>query len=376
MNYHPATEDVGQHSLPASRIQEEALAVDSPPYQPSWIDRLTDWVRGLLVPSWAFYLAVGLGLSLVYVVLFLFSPGWANGTLDLSAVLLYSLMNGMTCVYMVGLMHHLDNAAEAALSRLRPLLTVDDAGYNNLQYQLTTLPARSTLIASGIGVVYTIFTILLNIFGYGNTSLGALSPVVLVLVLGFNFTLYVLAAVLIYHTLHQLVMVNAIYIKHTRINVFQPGPLYELSGLTAHTAIGIGIPAYIWFQVNSMSNMGTTLPDIIQAVLLGTTVIITFVWPLMGAHRLLDKEKQRILDEVAQRIEATIAEMHSRVDTGDLGDRGALKDTLDGLAIEQNVIHKLRTWPWRIETISGLGLAFTLPVIIFIVQRVLLRLGI
>jgi hypothetical protein len=52
-----------------------------------------------------------------------------------------------------------------------------------------------------------------------------------------------------------------------------------------------------------------------------------------------------------------------------------LKETLDGLVTEQGVIDRLRTWPWRTETMRGLGLAFLLPIIIWAVQRVLERLG-
>ena len=43
--------------------------------------------------------------------------------------------------------------------------------------------------------------------------------------------------------------------------------------------------------------------------------------------------------------------------------------------LSQGVIDKLRTWPWRTETVSGLGLAFLVPILIWIIQRVLERLG-
>jgi hypothetical protein len=91
---------------------------------------------------------------------------------------------------------------------------------------------------------------------------------------------------------------------------------------------------------------------------------------------LLEREKQRLQDEVARRIEATIARLHKQVDSDELGDSATkLKDTLDGLVTEQGVIDKLRTWPWRTETVSGLVLAFLLPILTGIVQRLLQRLG-
>ena len=191
----------------------------------------------------------------------------------------------------------------------------------------------------------------------------------------FRTLIYVLVGVVVYHTVHQLRTVNEIYTNYTRINLFQLGPMYALSGLAARTAIGIGIPTYLWFQVNSSSSTGNSPADIFETVFIGIIIIATFIWPLWGAHNLLEREKQRLQDEVARRIEDTIAALHNRVDTDELRDRGALKETLDGLVTEQGVIDRLRTWPWRTETVRGLGLAFLLPIIIWVIQRVLERLG-
>ena len=43
--------------------------------------------------------------------------------------------------------------------------------------------------------------------------------------------------------------------------------------------------------------------------------------------------------------------------------------------IEQGAIRKLRTWPWRTETASGVGMAYLLPLIVWITQRLLTRLA-
>ncbi|HEX6607565.1 MAG TPA: hypothetical protein VF276_11690, partial [Chloroflexia bacterium] len=68
--------------------------------------------------------------------------------------------------------------------------------------------------------------------------------------------------------------------------------------------------------------------------------------------------------------------LHRRADTGDLTEFAALKAVLDGLVTEQGMIDKLRTWPWRTETVAGFGVAFFVPMIFWFVQRVLERLGV
>ena len=359
----------------AGRSSVSPTAQSARPYPPSWIDRLTDWVRDLPFPAWAFYLAVGLVLSAVYLAVLLWSTNWPTQLFPIYSIVLYSLLNGLTCVYLPGMVHYLDDYAAAALTRFRPVLTVDEAGYSSLHYQLTTLPPRSALIAALLGVGYTAVALLMTYFTISRAT-GEASLLLGVFVWTFNLVMYVFVAVVLYHTLHQLRMVNAIYTKYTRINLFQQGPLYSLSGLTARTAVGIAIPTYLWFQANSLTTMGNTASDIIQTTVLAVVILVTFVSPLLGAHRLLEREKQRLQDEAARSIEDTIAELNRRVAGGDPVVAGEMKEALEALVIEQSVIDKLRTWPWRTETVRGLGAAFVLPIFIWLVQRILERLGV
>jgi hypothetical protein len=52
-----------------------------------------------------------------------------------------------------------------------------------------------------------------------------------------------------------------------------------------------------------------------------------------------------------------------------------LKGVLDGLIAEQNMVDTLRTWPWRVDTAGGVGAVFLAPIFIWLLQRVLERLG-
>ncbi len=340
------------------------------PYRPSWIDKLTAWIGRLPLPAWLFYLGLGLCLTLLLV-----SSIWLGGLRDLRTILPYYFLEAMTFAYLLALIHYLDNSALVALARFRPVMTVDDAGYELLCYQLTTLPARPTLVASALGIAYGLVALLLNIVSNVNPGAVAVPPAVIVVDVAFRLLIYVMVAVLVYHTLHQLWMVNLIYTTHTHINLFQPGPLYSWSRLTALTAIGISIPTYLWFEFNRLSAPGTSASDILQTAFLSILIGVTFVWPLLGAHELLAREKQRLQDEAGRRVEATITVLQSRIDAGDLAEIGSLKETLDGLMTAQGIINRLRTWPWRTETVSGVGLTFLVPIVTWVAQRVLERFG-
>ena len=51
---------------------------------------------------------------------------------------------------------------------------------------------------------------------------------------------------LIYHTVHQLRIVNLIYTRHAKIDLFNLSPLYAFSRLTACTALTTVFIAYLW----------------------------------------------------------------------------------------------------------------------------------
>jgi hypothetical protein len=98
---------------------------------------------------------------------------------------------------------------------------------------------------------------------------------------------------------------------------------------------------------------GSGYVETVTFILVSIFVIIafaTFVWPLLGAHTLLQEQKGQRKREVAQRIEAVADELHERVDTHDLKEVETLKNALDGLVTERGVLDKVSTWPWEPET--------------------------
>lgn len=364
---------VGEAELQNSaEVRARSSPDDFETYAPSWVDTLTDRVRRLPIPAWVFYLVCGLALTLLFVVSEL-----AYGSSIAEAITLETVLAGSSGIYGLALLHYLDNWGGTALQQYRPVMLVEEPEYRRLLYRFTTLPARPTLLATAIGILYGVVGWLLF---EENPIQGRESSSLLLFVYSVNAILYVISYMLlvvwVYHTIHQLRLVNRIYTSYTRINLFQLGPLYALSGLAARTAIGFGIPTYLWLQVNTSTATKDAVATVFEGGFLGLLIVATFVWPLWGAHRLLRQEKQRLKDAAAARVEATIAELHHRVDTRDLKDGDILKDVLDGLVAEQSIVDKLPTWPWQPELARGVGAAFLLPLFIWLVQRLLERLGI
>jgi hypothetical protein len=171
---------------------------------------------------------------------------------------------------------------------------------------------------------------------------------------------------LVFHTIHQLRLISRVYASQTRLNLYRLQPLYAFSVPAGLTSAGLVLYTYAWF--------GTAPALLSQPIgrVLGVFFVVvaatTFAWPLLGIHRRLVAEKKRLLAESSQRFEATVAELHQRVDRGRLKAMDDLNKTLSSLEIEQAALRRVPTWPWEPGTLRGIIAAVLLPVFIWTIQ--------
>jgi hypothetical protein len=198
------------------------------------------------------------------------------------------------------------------------------------------------------------------------------------LIMAASFTL---AGVLVYHTYHQLRVVDDLYIRHSHINLFYLRPLYAFSRLTVFTAIALLLLSYVvpaaipGFLTNSSFLTSPVLVvHIMLALQISIIAVVIFIAPLVGIHHLLVEEKEQLLASSARRVEAAIAQFDSRLDSGAFEDMTPMKDTIEGLAAKQAFIDNIPTWPWSRDTSRLLITAVTLPIVLFVIQYVIQRL--
>jgi hypothetical protein len=337
----------------------------SPPYAPSWSDRHQAWVTRLPGPSWLYYAAVASVL-----VLFQAAVLWAEGAYPIGTLVAAHALIALMIPLFLALAHWLDDRASAAFASLRPALSASEQDAGRLRYQLTTLPARPALLASMAGLVFILIMYVITDTAGSFDDLAEF-PLSKALVLSLYTLVWWFIAFFVYHTVHQLRMVHLVYTRHTRANLFRMRPLYGLSGLTALTGASLAGIIYGWLAIN---------PDLLAepialAIVLPLTLLalLAFGWPLLGIHGLLVEEKGRLTDECTLRLEATIAELHRRVDEGALAGMDDLNKTIASLELELNLLDKVPTWPWRPETVRLLLTALALPLGLWLLQYVLQR---
>jgi hypothetical protein len=350
-----------------SKIKNSAQSL---PYSPSWVDRLTDWVDRLPGPFWLFYLVMALVLVLIKSAF-----AWRDGSYPVATFFPFHVVDQSNSAYLFFIIHYLDNRAGAALTVLRSVLAVDDAGYERLRYQLTTMPARPTFVWSLVGLLFGLAYLPLVMSQAQLQSLMLFtSPTVTVVDLASSGLNWMVNAVFYYHTTRQLQLVSHIYTKHTNVNVFATGPLYGLSRVTAITTLALLFITFLYISYWIDWQFQTTA-DVAVVLAFVLVALASFVWPLYGVHEVLQEQKERRKGEVARRLEIVTDELHRRTDAGDYSDMGNLNFTIDSLLKEQSALEKISTWPWQPETLRVVVTALLLPIGLWVITRILERLG-
>ncbi len=337
------------------------------PFNPSWIDRFTGWVERLPIRGWVFY--VGLGLALIlFQILFL----WLDGGLAQAEVLLpVMIFNAFLIAFGLALVHLLDNQAVAALDSMRPVLEMTGPEFDDLQFRLSTLPSRPTLV---VGLAVLAFLLLSEQLWVVPVRFAALEqlPVFAVVFQIMDKSPAIVFGAFLYHTARQLRLVHTINSDYVRINLFNLGPLQAFSRLTATTAVGLVVGVYGWMLINP--DLLADPASIVSLAVITALAVGVFVWPLYGAHRLIEMEKRKALHEIDLRFEAAFARFDQGLDGVDYPAVERLHQTIASLEIRHRRIAAIPTWPWRPETARFALGAIALPLILTILQFLAARL--
>jgi len=351
-----------------------------PPYPPSWFDRLTAAVDRLPGPAWASYLALAALGTVVFIV------AARTGDYHPGPLLAFHVWIGGQFAYMLAFLHYLDRSAGNALDSFRPVLEGGDSSdrsvksgvwtFADLRYRLTTLPPRPTWLATLAGALFGLLLpyLFLGLQSWdlrpvssAFTPFGLPSSTVFVHYLQAYFVLTeAISGILVFHTVHQLRWISRIYASQTRLNLYRLQPLYAFSVPAGLTSAGLVLYTYAWFGTAPM--LVSQPISRVLGVFFTLVAAMTFAWPLLGIHRRLVAEKKRLLSESAQRFEATVAELHFRVDRGRLKAMDDLNKTLSSLEIEQAALRRVPTWPWEPGTLRSVIAALGLPIIIWLIQ--------
>ncbi|HET7011181.1 MAG TPA: hypothetical protein VFI11_10430 [Anaerolineales bacterium] len=337
-------------------------------------------------PAWLTYLVMAAAGSALFIL-----AARTGGDYRPGEFLAFHVWIAAQAVYMLGLMHYLDRSAGSAVVNFRSMIDghrpsarsgVDDSTtFADLRYRLTTLPPRPTWLAALAGAA---FGFALPFLFLGSDVADPRSAAVLarfgfsspsVFFLRFFQAYFILieavSGTLVFHTVHQLRQISQVYASQTRLNLYRLQPLYAFSVPAGLTSAGLILYTYAWFGTAPML-LAEPISRMIGFFFVAVAAM-TFAWPLLGIHRRLVDEKKRLLAKSAEKFEATVAELHRRVDENALKAMDDLNKTLSSLEIEQTALRRIPTWPWEPGTLRGVIAALILPIAIWLIQLLLGR---
>jgi hypothetical protein len=96
--------------------------------------------------------------------------------------------------------------------------------------------------------------------------------------------------------------------------------------------------------------------------------VAVFVWPLLGAHRRMEAEKETMLHDIDLQFGAASVTFSQRFQDGDHAAIERLNGTIMSLDIQHRRIMAIPTWPWRPETLRSVLTAIVLPLALRILQ--------
>lgn len=354
-------------STEAMEVDSHTSGEDGPIlYGASWVNKLSEWVNGRPGQRWAYYLGLAALLFLLQsVVLWIEEKGFSGAWLPIHLFLACAIS------LFLALLNYLDTLTGAALESLRPMLKASEETYLELHYRLTTLPARPTFLA---GLVMLSLSFLSEAIG-GPFHLDRLAglPVSRTLFRFVYLASWWLLGTFLYHSFHQLRMIDHIYTKYSQINLFRAKPFYAFSVPSAFTAGSLGMIIYGWLLVNPTIQLNDPIVLVWVTVIL-VAAVVAFLWPQLGMHRLQVAEQERLLDEAYARLETIVSELHRQLDNGEYGAAADLSSAIGSLESEVNAIKSIRTWPWEPETLRLLITALALPLGLWLIQLILERL--
>jgi hypothetical protein len=350
------------------QTQEAKATNRSQPYSPSWVDRLTELIDRLPGSSGVYYLGLWLILILLQILTLWIDIGDPfEGFYPVQAFI------PGTIAFMLAFIGYFRKRAKAALEAMRSVLKTEEDQFRDFEYRLTNLPMRETILASlGMLLVLYLIDVVGEPFWLETRDIAPITTWLFRLIWIGSWWMW---GVLVYHTVHNLRLVNKIYTEFTQINLFRTNPLHGLSNLMALSAISLTVLPIGFFASVQLTNLAALDPVVIGLVV-GVQLIaaFAFIWPQWGIHRLLKAEKDHYLDEARQDYEKVLREIHRRVEEGEMESVANLSGTLSTIDAEIKSLNKIRDWPWDPETVRWLITALVLPIGFMLLQMVLQRL--
>lgn len=332
------------------------------------VDRVYDWIENLPIPGLLFFVLFYILIVTVHHLLM-----WADGSLPFgkfSTPVLLSLY--LWATVSPGTYFYMRRVAEGVIDGFRPALDVSDAEFETLREEFTRLSRRA-----GNGILIATFVIMAAAIPSIQTVVDShfFTPYsqflfwpVMFFIAPFSFSTF-------YFAFKSLGTVSRVYDRVRQINLFNLSPLYGPSVFTSR----VGMVFILFTLLNLLtanawgdSGFGEVIV-VFYLVLNSFIALLAFIVPLYGIHQRLVAEKERVSEENNARLNKAFWDLQNRMDTGKIDDIGQFRTGISALMEFRAELKKIPTWPWDGGTLRQFLTALFVPLTVWSLQQILLR---
>lgn len=328
------------------------------PYAKSWLDRLTEWVERIPLPTWLFYLlfvGVAVAWGSVFHPTTADVPGWMLTVLSPLGV---------------GLFHWLRRSTSKAFEKSRTALALSEAAKDELAYRLTYAPARITWLFTILEAIYlpTFVMSEAEMMGFRFLPMSAIVPGLIQWAFGEMFVWGIT-----YQTIRRFVLIARIPKQLARVELFRQQPLHALSTVTRRGALGLFL---VYAYVPAMTlGLDAVQDPVYLASLAGGAVLaaVAAVVPLLGTHQVLAEERRSRATATGHRIQVAADALDEAIDAGDLEAVDRELKALGALRTQKDLVDSASTWPWPPGTVRNVATTVLVPLLLLLARELATR---
>lgn len=337
------------------------MMISNHEYRPSWVDRLQKLAERFPYGPWSFYLLLAFILLVVF-----YGLRWFYHPTEFLQFMLPWTWTAVFTPMLLAIGHLTDRIADQSLDQFRPALDVGEDEFTQIRYMLTTMPARSVIVAHLFATIFLLGSLWVDPTWFNLIRGDPLSDSTIYVVGWFNVSMIFIG---LFAQVRKLSVVAALHQRATKLNLYDWIPIFAFSRLAFWTAAFTVLVATPFFFI--FPTIGKNVFTFVMMIISYILAALFFFLPLKGLNNQLVQEKLTLLSQVRRRIHHTSEELHAMVDRSELSDMEALHGQLAALILEEQYLEGLRTWPWPKGTALRLIGLIAIPVLIFVVQSLI-----
>jgi hypothetical protein len=323
----------------------------------SWIDLFFSWMARLPVSPWIIYP--------VLVIFFAFADQniFIN---DTETGYFDSLYSAFSLVWTFIINHVLHQLSISSFEQFKPSLSVSKEKVEEFRQCFIYAPPIFAWVALVLGLnTFAIFWAAGIEEGLAETTRS--------LALAFVYGLLLFAgnsALIMYFMFNSIRRLRLITYLHKQVKNFD---LFNLNPLRAFSRVSSGAAVSLILSVAIFQRFNSSTEDIVFLIVLSLLSIVVFVVPLIGIRNRISMERDNQINSINSDLAKVASKIRQSLNNDQLDNLGKLKDGQDGLNFQREELRKTRVWPWKSATIRGFSSAFLLPILIWLITRLLER---